>query len=455
VSTLPKTGPSPEVTSVAQCVAWVTSAATAPERRAVGVEYERLAIGPDGRLLPYDGPVSIRALFDGLADRYGWTRIMERGCPIALTREGRGISLEGAGQLEFSGAPHTTVTAMRAELLRHRAELADVGTGLGVRFVWTGYNPSDHLPDTPFMPRERFELMRQIFPTRGTMGIAMLDFTCAVQVNLDFTDSANCVEMVRLGHLLTPVLIALFANSPLAHGGPAGQRSYRASIWPDVDPTRCGAPPLVFERGTTVDDLVEWAWDVPLYLLPESRPDGVPGYVPLDRRLTFRQLVAEGYHGRRATIADWEVHLSATYPDMRMRRQLELRQCDVVPPEALPALPALAKGLFYDADARRRSLALFGDGDARIDRGALRSAACRDALDAQVGDVRLRDLARETLAIARAGLASLERAAADPDAAAALDVLDAIVAGERPPFWQHLVARWAAAPCLAGISDPA
>lgn len=447
MSNVPRTGPSPEVTSVAQCVAWVAAGATAPAQRRVGTEYERLAIGPDGRLLPYDGPVSIRALLDGLATRHGWTRVVEDGQVIALTRDGTSISLEAAGQLEFSGAPHATVTAMREELARHRAELADVSTALGVRYVWAGYNPVDHQPGTPVMPRERFAVMRRIFPARGRTGVAMLDFTCAVQVNLDFTDAADCVEMVRLGHLLTPVLIALFANSPLAQGAAAAHRSHRASIWPEVDPARCGAPPLVFERGTTLDDLVAWAWDVPMFFLAEARPDGTPRYLTLDHSLTFRDYVREGYGDRRATLDDWELHLSAIYPDVRMRRQLELRQCDTVPPEALPALPALAKGLFYDAEARRRAFGLLGDGDARLDRVALRAAACRDALDARVGDVRLRDLAREVLTIARTGL--------DPSEGSALDPLDAIVAGERPAFWESLQARWAARPALEGLADPA
>jgi len=461
VSTVPRTGPSPEVTSVAQCVDWVASGATASARRVVGTEYERLAVGPDGRVLPYDGPVSIRALLERLVARHGWTPVLEAGCPVALTRGAASISLEAAGQLEYSGAPHATVAAMRDELARHRTELADVAADLGVRFAWVGYNPADHRPDTPEMPRERFAVMRRIFPSRGTTGVAMLDFTCAVQVNLDFTDAADCVEMVRLGHLLTPVLIALFANSPLARAAPSAMRSHRASIWPAVDPARCGAPPIVFDRAATLEDLVGWAWDVPMFFLAEARADGAPRYVPLDRPLTFRRYVEAGHGGRRATLADWELHVSTIYTDVRMRRQLELRQCDTVPPEALPALPALAKGLFYDVDARRRCLALLGDGDGRIDRTAWRVAACRDALDATVDGRPLRALARESLALARAGLAAQERAAqatqgpSDPDAGEALAVLEAIVEGDRAPFWASIDARWSAAPGLAGLSDPA
>lgn len=461
MSTVPRTGPSPEVTSVAQCVDWVTTGATAPADRAVGVEYERLVVGPDGRRLPYDGAISIRTLFERLVARHGWTPVLEAGQPIALTRGDASISLEAAGQLEFSAAPSATIRAMRADLARHRAELADVSEDLGVRFAWLGYDPDDYLPGTPAMPRERFAVMRRIFPSRGTTGVAMLDHTCAVQVSLDFTDAKDCVELVRFGHLLTPVLIALFANSPLARGVSSGRRSYRASIWPDVDPARCGAPPLVFERATTLDDLVAWAWQVPMFFLAEARPEGAPRYVPLDHPLTFSEYVARGYHGRRATLVDWELHVSTIYTDVRMRRQLELRQCDTVPPEALPALPALAMGLFYDAEARRRCLDLLRDGDAGIDRGALRAAACQDALDAVVGDWSLREVARETLAVARGGLETQARLArmageaSDPGAADALVILEEIVAGDRPPFWATRETRWAAAPGLSGLADRA
>lgn len=461
MSTAPKIGPSPEVTSVAECVAWVLTGATAPAARRLGAEYERLAVGPDGRLLPYDGAVSIRALLERLVERYRWAPVLEADRPVALTRGGASISLEPAGQLEFSGAPYATVAAIRDELARHRAELADVSADLGVRYAWVGYNPEDHLPDTPEMPRERLAVLRRIFPVRGTTGVAMMNFTSSVQVSLDFTDAADCAEMVRLGHLLTPVLIALFANSPVARGTAAGSRSHRASIWPAVDPARCGAPPIVFDPAATLTDLVGWVWEVPMFFLAEAGTEGAPRFVPLDRPLTFREYVETGYHGRRATLFDWELHVSTILTDVRMRRQIELRQCDVVPPEALPALPALAKGLFYDAAARRRCLDLLRDGERGMDRVAWRRAACRDALDAVVGGWRLRDIARETLVLARAGLEAQARTAhatgeaADPEAPRALDILEEIVAGERPPFWASFDARWAAAPGLAGLTDPA
>lgn len=458
MGTLPEVGPSPEITGVTDCVTWMLAGARSPEARLLGLECERFVIGPDDRPVPYEGRASIRTLLERLIDRHGWHPVREVGALVGLTRDGATISLEAAGQLEFSAPPLPTVAAIRAALTAHQAELADVTADLDLRFLWAGYNPADHRPGTPVMPRERYRLMRRNFPDGAGQGSAMLDFTCAVQVSLDFTDAADCLEMVRLGHALTPVLIALFANSPVAGGRDTGHRSWRGHIWPEVDPGRCGAPPIVFDPALSLEQLVEWAWDLPIYFLAERGADGEPRYRLLDRPLTFRRFVARGLAGRPATLTDWMLHLSTCYPDLRPRRQLELRQCDAVPPEGAVALPALAQGLFYDPAARRACLARLGDGDRRIDRVALRTAACAAALDAHALGGTLRDVARDLITIAREGQAARIAAGLtvkDPAAVEALDRLEAIVRGEAPPFWVTLADAWVARPSLYALAQPA
>jgi len=458
MATLPEVGPSPTIAGVADCVTWMLDGARSPQARLLGLECERFVIGPDDRLAPYEGRASIRTLLERLIDRHGWRPVTEVGALVGLTRDGATISLEAAGQLEYSAPPLPTVEAIGQTLAAHQAELADVTADLDLRFLWPGYNPADHRLDTPVMPRERYRLMRRNFPGAAGRGSAMLDFTCAVQVSLDFTDAAECLEMVRLGHALTPVLIALFANSPVAGGVDTGCRSWRGRIWPEVDPGRCGAPPIVFDPALSVEQLVDWAWDLPIYFLAERAADGEPRYRMLDQPLTFRQFVGRGLAGRRATLADWMLHLSTCYPDLRPRRQLELRQCDAVPPEGALALPALAQGLFYDPATRRACLARLGDGDRRIDRVALRAAACVAALDADALGGTLRDLARDVITLARAGQASRiasGHTVPDPAAADALDRLEAIVRGEAPPFWATLAAGWARTPSLYALARPA
>ncbi|MEK0431768.1 MAG: glutamate-cysteine ligase [Gemmatimonadota bacterium] len=452
LSTQPEVGPSPEITRLADCSAWMLQGACAPGARVLGLECERFAVGPDDRLLPYEGRVSIRTLLERLAARFGWQPVLEEGAIVGLTRAGGGITLEAAGQFEFSAPPFATVAEVAAAFRSHQEELTQVSADLGVRFLWAGYNPADHRPDTPVMPRDRYRLMRRNFPGDGRQGGAMLDFTCAVQVSLDFTDAADGLELIRLGHLLTPVLIALFANSSVAGGVDTGWRSWRGRLWPTVDPDRCGAPALVFDPAVTFDDLVAWAWDRSLYFLAEPAADGGSRYRMLDRPMTFRQYVEDGHRGRRATLADWALHLSTLYPDVRPRRQLELRVCDAVPPDAALALPAFVQGLCYDADARRRCLTLLRDGDRTIDRAALREAACRSALDAAWVDGPLREIAREVLRLAHTGVAAQ---GGDAVARTALEGLEAIVTGDRPPYWHTLAARWAATPSLYALAIPA
>lgn len=441
---------------LAQCLAWARAGAKPRDQFKIGTEFERIAVGPDGQALPYDGAVSIRALLQGLADRFGWEPFLEHGKPIALSRGGASVSLEPAGQFELSGAVLATVEEFQAELAAHLREVAAVAAPLGVRFAWVGLNPELTAAQAPHMPKGRYNIMRKWMPKVGMHGLDMMHLTCTVQTNLDYDGDADAAELLRAGHLLSPVLLALFANSPYRHGRDTGMATYRGHLWRDVDPARCDTRRLAFERGTTLADHVEWTLDVPMYFLSGTAADGSVAYEGLDGRTTFRDFFERGIDGRRPTMADWEVHVSTVFPDVRLKKWVEIRQADVVPPEALPALPALCKGLLYDLQARREAMALLGDGDARIDREALRAAACRDGLDGRWGDISLRDWAQRLLALARQGLARQAAATGkDLQAAAALDVLGAIAHAERPAFWQVTRERLArGGAVLTSVADP-
>jgi glutamate--cysteine ligase len=439
--------------SLDECVQWVLSGCKTPDRFRIGSEYERIAVGPDGWPIPYEGPASILALFSGLQAR-GWRPYSENGRPIALFRDGASISLEPAGQFEMSGAPHRTIAEMRTELADHMAELHSIAEPLGIRLCHVGLNPLQPVADVPKMPKGRYGVMRAYMPTVGTLGLDMMHLTCTVQANLDFSSDSDAMALLRLGFLMGPVTIALFANSPWRHGRDSGWKSFRAHIWTDVDNARCDARRFAYDPHATVADYVNWVLDVPMYFLDAPNPDGSHGYQQLAAPTTFRQFFERGVDGRRPTLDDWELHASTVFPDVRLKRYVEIRQADCVPQNALAALPALCKGLCYDLQARGEALDLLRDGDARVDRPAVREVACRDALDGHIGDVQLRDWARELLAIARRGLNRLALATReDADAATALDVLDAVVTGARPPFWRDVQRKAGDATNLAAFAD--
>ena len=426
----------PSLESLAQCVAWIESGARARSELRIGTEHECLAIDSAGRPLNYEGEVGVRTLLERLAQRHGWRPVHESGKPIALLRDDASITLEPAGQFELSGAPLKSVTAMLAELERHTSELADVADELGVKFCYVGMNPLLRAEQAPRMPKARYDIMRARMPRVGSMGLDMMHLTCTVQVNIDFADGAEAMEMMRLGHLATPAIIALFANSPWLHGKSAAMASHRAHIWTDVEHARCQPGAMAFDPDATVADWVQWAADVPMYFRKSKGEDGEDRYDEVPWGTTFRQYLERGIDNKRPTLADWELHLSTVFPDMRLKRYIEFRAADCVPVALLPALPALTKGLFYDRTSRKAALALLEDG--RVDRAALRAAACQWGLDARLGDHHVGEQARALIALAGAGLGRLATEfGADPAADTALDQLAAIAHGHAEANWRR------------------
>ncbi len=367
----------------------------------IGTEHEKFAYTlEDGRPLPYDGDRSIRAILEGLT-RFGWEPVREDGNIIALKdAEGCQVTLEPAGQVELSGAPLEHLHQTCREVHRHLDQVKAVGAELDVGFLGLGYQPKWPLAAMPWMPKARYRIMRAYMPTRGRLGLAMMQATCTVQVNLDFDSEAAMVRMFRIGLALQPIATALFANSPFKEGRPTGFLSYRAQVWTDTDPDRCGDLPFVFDAGFGFERYVDWALDVPLYF---AYRDG--RYIDVAGR-SFRDLLAgrlPGLEGEVATIGDWENHLTTLFPDVRMKQFLEMRGADGGPWNRLCALPALWTGLLYDRTARDAAWDLVKDWTEE-ERTALRRDVPRLALKAAFRNRTVADIAREVLAIARAGL---------------------------------------------------
>ncbi len=122
------------------------------------------------------------------------------------------------------------------------------------------------------------------------------------------------VAKMRVGILATPVVSALYANSPLSGGRENGFVSKRLMIWRDTDPDRCGQIPFVFDPEFGYERYAQWALDVPLFFVVRGKH-----YEPGDGT-TFRQFLDKGFRGLRPTLGDWETHLTTLFPDVRLKR---------------------------------------------------------------------------------------------------------------------------------------
>ncbi len=372
----------------------------------IGTEHEKFGYTKDTlEPLPYDGPRSVRAVLEGLRDRFGWSPIFEGENVIGLEKDGANVSLEPGGQLELSGAPLENIHQTCDEVNEHLREVREVADALGVGFIGLGAAPIWLHEDMPMMPKGRYRLMTDYMDRVGKLGKTMMYRTCTVQVNLDFASEADMVQKLRVALALQPVATALFANSPFIDGAPNGHKSWRSRVWRDLDPDRTGMLPFVFEEGMGFQRWVDYALDVPMYFvyrdgkyidaLGQSFRDFLKGELP-------------ALPGEIPTLSDWADHLTTIFPEARIKKFIEMRGADGGPWRRLCALPALWVGLTYDQSALDAAWDLVRGWDAET-REALRMEASVHALDARVGRIDMRTLAGDVLAIAEEGLKSRAR----------------------------------------------
>src|SRR5262245_620764 len=329
-------------------VRWLEGGVKPKAEFRLGTEHEKFAFTRNRHApVPYDGERSIRALLEGMQMLLGWEPIVDAGNLIGLldVTGGGAISLEPGGQFELSGAAVETLHETSAELMAHLAQLEQVARPLGIGFLGMGMTPKWSRAEMPVMPKGRYRIMTAYMPKVGNHGLDMMYRTCTVQVNLDFCSEADMVKKLRVGLAMQPVATALFANSPFTEGKPNGFLSFRSQIWLDTDTDRTGMLPWAFEPGMGFERWVDYALDVPMYFV--KRGDK---YMDVAGQ-SFRDLLAgklADLPGERATLSDWANHLTSIFPEVRLKRFLEMRGADSGPWHRLVALPAFWVGLLYD-----------------------------------------------------------------------------------------------------------
>jgi glutamate--cysteine ligase len=411
----------------------------------IGTEHEKFGYCKDTlKPLPYEGTRSILAVLEGLRDRYGWAPVTEGGNLIGLTKDGANVSLEPGGALELSGAPLETIHETCDEVNTHLREVKEIADKIGVGFIGLGAAPIWSHEEMPLMPKGRYRLMNDYMTKVGTMGRAMMRRTTTVQVNLDFASEADMVQKLRVALALQPVATALFANSPFFEGKPNGQKSWRSTIWRHLDDARTGMLPFVFEEGMGFERYVQYALDVPMYFVYRD------GQYINALGQSFRDFLKgelSALPGEIPTLSDWADHLTTAFPEARIKKYMEMRGADGGPWRRLCALPAFWVGLMYDQSSLDAAWDLVKGWDAET-REALRVGAAEQALQAEVGAIKMHDLARQVLEISEAGLKARARAGAGgmvPDETHFLNALkESIDSGKVPAdeLLEHYHGDW-------------
>ena len=364
----------------------------------VGTEYEKIGIRREsGKAIPYSGKSGVEAILRGLVEEYNWEPVEEDGHIIALVRGPAQVTLEPGGQIELSGEPCRDIHCAYAEFTQHIRELLEISSRMGVVFLGLGIQPFSRVEEIEWVPKRRYRIMGPYMPKVGTLGQRMMKQTATVQANIDYSDERDAMAKFRTAMGIAPLLTAIFANSPIADGQVTGYKSFRGHIWTDTDKARTGLLRFAFDPAVSFAHYVEYALDVPMYLIKRGGR-----YIDFTG-ITFREYWNRGHQGYEATIEDWDLHLTTLFPEVRIKRYMEVRSADSQPPEQMPALPALIKGFLYERDCLEAAwdLVKSWSWDERM---AFYHDVQRDALAARARRFSAADLAKELIEIAWEGL---------------------------------------------------
>ncbi|MCP4807901.1 MAG: glutamate--cysteine ligase [Proteobacteria bacterium] len=390
-----------------------------PDEQLVGAEFERILLRGDGSPVGYDDEHGIRWVLQQLAERFGWTQVFEGDNVIALTRGKANTTLEPGGQVELSGAPFRSLHEVCEEALTSFGELRSLGEEADLHMVALGLTPYPAIDDIPWVPKGRYRIMRKYLPERGPLAHHMMKGTSSFQANFDYADEADCRRKVAAMSRISAVTTAMFANSPIREGKPAGWQSTRGRIWTQTDPDRTGVPDGLMDGWTHA------RWVDHLLAVPMMFRRTATGWVHA-QGMTFGTWMTEGADGTYPDWDDWELHQTSVFPEVRVKRTLEVRGADACPLNIALAGIAMWTGILYDDVALDETLAI--GAELRGSYAEQFEAACRGGMGAELAGRKAGAWAKDLVAVAGRGLSRCR-----PGERALLEPLEAMVAhGESP-----------------------
>lgn len=312
----------------------------------IGAENEKFGVHEKtGIPLGYGGDFGVCRVLTYLEKEHGWQAIRELpgGPMLGLHRGSANITLEPSVQFELSGEPLADLHQVASEQMEHLRELAPISREMQIAWLGTGFHPLARLEDLPWVPKQRYPIMRDYLPRKGSGGLNMMQRTATVQGNFDWSSEGDAMTKLLVALKISPLMQAWFSNAPFSEGRPHGVLSRRGDVWRNMDPARSGLiAPLWNNAAPTYDDYVEWTLDAGMFLFWRD------GQSFKNTGQTFRSFLQDGFEGQRATLEDFKLHLNTLFPEVRLKNTLEVRSVDSLPPDLALASLAVWTGILYD-----------------------------------------------------------------------------------------------------------
>lgn len=367
--------------------------------KTVGLEYEKLAVYKDTfEAVKYDDIVKILLAMEN-DDR---TVIFEDKYPMGMILPQGHISLEPGSQFEISLNPVQNISEIRKMITDYNFETEKIADDFGICWLGTGIQPVSVYENINIIPKKRYNHMTNYLPKKARLPFVMMRETAGIQAGFDYESEEDAMSKLSTAIKLSPVVSAMFANSPVRNLRLNGSKSFRAYSWLNTDEERCGLiSEKIIHNDFTFEDYKNVLFNIPMIFIEKNNK-----YISTGD-MTFGEYYKKGFEGYFPTIEDWNTHLSLFFPDVRLKSYLEIRNHDSQKTEMITAVPALWKSLLYNKDALNAVNDIF-KGCEYKDFEELRFLTPEYGLDIRFKKYPLYDLAKEILNIAMQSIISMK-----------------------------------------------
>ncbi len=302
---------------------------------------KNLSIGVENEKFLFDLKSNKRANYEQIKNiliylkKFGWIEINENSNIIGLSKNGQSITLEPGNQIELAGALCKNIHEVCSESFTFQEQLNEAVEKYSLKTLSVGYDPITDLNDVPNNPKKRYNIMTEEMPKNGELSLHMMYQTCGTQINLDYSSESDFKKKFKVISFLTPLTIALFANSALKNNKPSGFLSYRSKVWQS---TSRGGLPKFFLEDMTFEKYCDFALNFPLLFIYKNNK-----YLPPNGKRLL-DIANED----TTNLDDLKLHLSTIFTELRLKSYIELRSIDACEWDCHCAAPAFFTGIIYE-----------------------------------------------------------------------------------------------------------
>lgn len=312
----------------------------------IGLEVERSAVYTKNFApVQYAGASGYLAILKKLVEKFGWSVLLQKpdGSIVSLQRGDSEIHVEDDGRLEIVTKPHKKLSALCHEYKTHAQEIETISKEFGIQWLALGRKPFAKNKDIEFAFDDflvaDLKHCRDNFPDFNQAAfVGWEKKNDAVHVNFGYTSEADAIKKFQTFIKISPILMAMFANSPLDDGKFSGfltKRNHSNSI---CCPSRMQVQKSFFEEDFCFEKWIDYLLDLPMRLIVRN---GENILVPL----TFAQYLRDGFGEHRACMDDFFRQVKSAWGEIRMKNYLEYRSFDTVPSSLIPCMPALVQAI--------------------------------------------------------------------------------------------------------------